>query len=84
MFVKPKRIRLLIKPYCGWCHKAERWLDEHEVEYDKVDVVADESGNARLVINSSLVRATLLRRTSRVVRREVVKGSAVGAERERF
>ena len=43
MFVIPKRIRLFIKSYCGWCHKAERWLDEHEVEYEKVDVVADES-----------------------------------------
>ena len=29
MGVKPKRIRLFIKPYCGWCHKAVRWLDEH-------------------------------------------------------
>ena len=23
------KIRLFIKPYCGWCHKASRWLDEH-------------------------------------------------------
>jgi glutaredoxin len=43
MIVKAKRIRLFIKPYCGWCHKAMRWLDEHEVDYEKVDVVADES-----------------------------------------
>ena len=21
------KIRLFIKPYCGWCHKAMRWLD---------------------------------------------------------
>ena len=20
--------RLFIKPYCGWCHKAIRWLDD--------------------------------------------------------
>ena len=20
------KIRLFIKPYCGWCHKAQRWL----------------------------------------------------------
>ncbi len=43
MPVKQKRIRLFIKPYCGWCHKAVRWLDEHEVEYEKVDVMADEA-----------------------------------------
>jgi glutaredoxin 3 len=41
--VKPKRIRLFIKPYCGWCHKAIRWLDDHDIEYETVDVIADES-----------------------------------------
>lgn len=39
--VKAKKVRLFIKPYCGWCHKAVRWLDEHGVEYESVDVVAD-------------------------------------------
>jgi len=43
MCVKPKRIRLFIKPYCGWCDKAVRWLDEHDVEYEQVDVMADEA-----------------------------------------
>ncbi len=43
MGVKPKRIRLFIKPYCGWCHKAVRWLDDHGVDYDKIDVIADEA-----------------------------------------
>jgi glutaredoxin len=41
--VKEKRIRLFIKPYCGWCHKAMDWLDKHGVEYEEVDVIADES-----------------------------------------
>ncbi len=41
--MKPKSIRLFIKPYCGWCHKAERWLDQHGVEYESVDVIADET-----------------------------------------
>jgi glutaredoxin 3 len=43
MGVKPKRIRLFIKPYCGWCQKAMRWLDERQVTYEKVDVIADEA-----------------------------------------
>ena len=42
MVVKPKRIRLFVKPYCGWCHKAVRWLDDQGVEYQTVDVIADE------------------------------------------
>ena len=41
--VKPKRIRLFIKPFCGWCHKATRWLDEQGIDYETVDVMADEA-----------------------------------------
>ena len=35
------RIRLFIKPYCGWCHKAERWLKERGIQYEVLDVIAD-------------------------------------------
>ena len=49
MLVKPKRIRLFIKPYCGWCHKAERWLDERGVEYEKVDVLTDETAYDEMI-----------------------------------
>ena len=41
--VKPKRIRLFIKPYCPWCHRATRWLNERGVEHETVDVTGDES-----------------------------------------
>jgi glutaredoxin len=35
------KIRLFIKPYCGWCHQAISWLDEHGVKYETLDVIAD-------------------------------------------
>ena len=35
------RIRLFIKPYCGWCHEAIEWLDERGVKYEVLDVIAD-------------------------------------------
>ena len=41
--MKPNQVRLFIKPFCGWCHKASRWLDQHGVEYDTIDVMADEA-----------------------------------------
>jgi glutaredoxin 3 len=41
--VKEKRIRLFIKPYCGWCHKAMDWLEKNGIEYEEVDVIADEA-----------------------------------------
>ena len=41
--VKAKKVRLFIKPYCGWCHKAVRWLDQNGIDYQTVDVIADEA-----------------------------------------
>lgn len=41
--MKEKRIRLFIKPYCGWCHKAMDWLDKLGIDYEEIDVIADES-----------------------------------------
>ncbi len=35
------KIRLFIKPYCGWCHKAMRWLEERSIKYETLDVIAD-------------------------------------------
>ena len=47
--VKPKRTRLFIKPYCGWCHKAMEWLDDRKVDYESVDVIADKSAYAEMI-----------------------------------
>jgi glutaredoxin len=47
--VKPKRVRLFIKPYCGWCHKAMRWLNEHQADYTAIDVTTDEMAMAEMV-----------------------------------
>lgn len=41
--------RLFIKPYCGWCHKAIRWLDDQDIQYEKLDVIADEAAFAEMV-----------------------------------
>lgn len=35
------RVRLFIKPYCGWCHEAMDWLNEQQIAYDVLDVTAD-------------------------------------------
>ena len=42
-------VRLFIKPYCGWCHKAMRWLDDHDIAYEKIDVIADDAAFAEMV-----------------------------------
>ncbi|MCX8091418.1 MAG: glutathione S-transferase N-terminal domain-containing protein [Verrucomicrobiae bacterium] len=38
---QPKHVRLFIKPWCPWCHRAERWLRERDIAYEVVDVTAD-------------------------------------------
>ncbi len=47
--MKPKRIRLFIKPYCSWCRKAIRWLDERGLAYEAVDVIADEAAYDEMI-----------------------------------
>ena len=47
--MKAKRIRLFIKPYCGWCHKAERWLKERDIDYESIDVISDEAAYDEMI-----------------------------------
>lgn len=34
-------IRLFIKPYCGWCARAEQWLKAQGIKYEVLDVLSD-------------------------------------------
>jgi glutaredoxin len=43
------KIRLFIKPYCPWCQKAMRWLDDHGIQYEKLDVIADSKAYTEMV-----------------------------------
>jgi glutaredoxin len=53
-------IRLFIKPYCGWCDKAVRWLDDHDVEYKTIDVIADDEAFDEMVEISGQTLAPVL------------------------
>ncbi|HTD66977.1 MAG TPA: glutaredoxin family protein [Candidatus Limnocylindria bacterium] len=39
--MKAEKIRLFVKPFCGWCHEAKDWLDERGIAYEEVDVITD-------------------------------------------
>ena len=39
--MKAEKIRLFIKPFCGWCHEAMDWLNERGVQYETLDVTED-------------------------------------------
>ena len=40
---------MFVKPYCGWCHKATRWLDERGIQYEEIDVMADETAYDEMI-----------------------------------
>ena len=46
--MKPSRVRLFIKPYCGWCRQAVAWLDQRGVPYETLDVIADRTAWAEM------------------------------------
>ena len=44
----PNKIRLFIKPCCGWCHEATDWLDERGIRYETLDVMADRAARKEM------------------------------------
>jgi glutaredoxin len=38
--MKPKSIRLFVKPWCGWCQEAADWLNARGLHYQTLDVTA--------------------------------------------
>jgi glutaredoxin len=42
-------IRLFIKPYCSWCDDARCWLDDHGIQYQTLDVIADSKAMTEMV-----------------------------------
>jgi len=47
--MKPERVRLFIKAYCGWCDQAIEWLDERGVKYETLDVISDAKARKEMV-----------------------------------
>lgn len=39
--MRAQKIRLFVKPFCGWCHEAKDWLDERGIAYEELDVISD-------------------------------------------
>jgi len=54
------KIRLFIKPYCGWCHQAIEWLDGHGVKYETLDVIADAEAYDEMVELSGQTMAPVI------------------------
>jgi glutaredoxin len=64
---KPKRVRLFIKPYCGWCRQAMDWLDRYGIGYEALDVIADERAYAEMLRLSGQTLAPVIEVDDRVL-----------------
>jgi len=47
--VKPSSIRLFIKPNCGWCHEVMDWLESRGIDYERLNVSADDASFQEMV-----------------------------------
>lgn len=45
---KLRTVKLYVKVWCPWCIDAERWLDRRGYRYDRIDVLSDAQGYARM------------------------------------
>jgi glutaredoxin len=57
---KPNRVRLFIKPFCGWCHEAMEWLDERGITYERLDVISEASALQEMFELSGQTRAPVI------------------------
>jgi monothiol glutaredoxin len=46
--MRPKTIRLFIKPGCPWCREAMDWLDERGLRYETINVLANAEALAEM------------------------------------
>ena len=58
--MKPSSIRLFIKPHCGWCHEVMDWLDARGVDYERLNVSADEAAFREMREISDQTRAPVI------------------------
>jgi glutaredoxin 3 len=58
--MKPRRVRLFIKPYCGWCRQAMAWLDRRGVAYESLDVIADATAFSEMIRLSNQTLAPVI------------------------
>ena len=47
--MKAEKIRLFVKPYCGWCHEAKDWLDGRGIAYEELDVISSRAAYKEMV-----------------------------------
>jgi glutaredoxin len=58
--MKSGRIRLFIKPRCGWCRQAKEWLEVRGVQYETLEVTADAAARQEMLERSGQTLAPVI------------------------
>ena len=58
--MKPEKIRLFIKPFCGWCDEAAEWLDARGLAYETRDVIEDAAARKEMLALSGQTKAPVI------------------------
>jgi glutaredoxin 3 len=55
-----QKVRLFVKPFCGWCHEAKDWLDERNIAYEEIDVISDRRAFQEMIALSGQTLAPVI------------------------
>jgi glutaredoxin len=58
--MKSEKVRLFIKPWCGWCDEAIEWLNARGINYETLDVTTDPAARKQMFDLSGQTLAPVL------------------------
>jgi glutaredoxin len=58
--MKSEKVRLFIKPWCGWCDEAIEWLNARGINYETLDVTSDPAARKEMFDLSGQTLAPVL------------------------
>jgi len=58
--MKSEKVRLFIKPWCGWCDEAIEWLNARGINYETLDVTTDPAARKEMFDLSGQTLAPVL------------------------
>lgn len=56
----PSQVKLFVKPYCGWCRQAIRWLQARGVSHETLDVEANHEAMLEMIEKSGQTLAPVI------------------------
>jgi glutaredoxin len=46
--MKPAKVQLYTKSFCGWCQDAKRWLEARGIPFEQIDIQTDGAAREKM------------------------------------